>query len=1337
MPQNPHDLPKDKDKDKDKDGKDKAKGTRVRGPFWFADADVIQLVDPRENSAFRSLFVDNTLRQVGGDKNLLLPGTLLALCYIRGVQIRPTDESQPVYAWKRGPGDKPPKMPSGALTSQVLRQLLSSGQLSLLLVQANPEEWRTPAGKDLPELTCLAGDINLDVLNADGDARDRLYGALTLAQTPLGDRSGPARLPGAISVHASGLSIYGSIRLPWQEEQERISAPFQLAQLIPDSTGQRPEYRLTVEAERLTQPEKDHIVETWGDLSKAVNPGHPLNGLGNAAPESPAWVTLEIADPRRLPRLYWPVASWQERPEPLPLRFEPGEIGLLISDQQPYDLQRPPTSLARAALESVVVTLDQGELRISASLGPDSVPADGRLSYEAKLDDDGAWEEDWVLADVDIAFSAVETPRFLRESQGLPVPEWSPGDQDRDANTRPIEPPILWGFMPLADGWAQLPVPDLTEQIYLDADLIQAGEEQQQRTLLQGAVSFGNNRADVLALHREEQPWNLMLTDVGGLRGQWRMTMDPDTGSASLVGVMLEIDSPELTVNGLLWLSTKRPTEANALPDLEDWVGGLRSVPLASARPGSGSFPPVVTTPIKDLEFSLRRTTEFPSALLQAWSFVYGADAETLGRMVEKAVLPPDTFGRFRPLVWRRHPTLPMVQALPLTQSQSPPNHPSASRQLAPFELATSSTDGERGIPVPVNWRFGVSGSGGAADWPVLLDEGSAPAQEWRSLFDMPMAALSIPGLVLDLRATPSTTGLDPGAAVFLPPQYRFDLPYTDEFNALAQLPKVPRGLEGIPPAPGSPPEKARPLTRETFDEHWRRLAERASLAAADAVTAFYAGADVPLVRHLIEPFDWPVRPAFELEQYPGTLVLSNEDQPEALVTELEDPLKGITGRFVEDGDGRIKRAAEDEDSEAYYKVEAGSMVARRVAGGAYRDQRGLHRSPTATSAKLTKTPVRLHEHDTAYELASALAPFPLHAGFDARLGGEQVWRLWMRDLPVRSGVFDRAQVRSARAQDINDPEAASRELNYLTGYEWRMELGTAEHLSLFGLHFYPLTLEKVVVGVDRLERVEIIGRLQLPLEPSEENEEVTNAVRVTFERETGQEEMALTAVALESEVGEWPLALHGGEVAEAPRLRWRQIALGNDRDRVEVDEVELGFFLFDAEWTVPLDRITFEGRATAIEHTYAAQPDDADDPLTPAEVTLRIDLEDLLHEVSLLLAVRLGNNVASTSSEPRLRLLWRRGQAAPGTSSRASATAERSTFRAGVRFYLLGARVGELACETASLFDDIELPGEGSDGAVQVSHTPNALQFSWQRYREPEQGGRTTPTFSCCRGCT
>ncbi|HEY9660887.1 MAG TPA: hypothetical protein V6C65_20730, partial [Allocoleopsis sp.] len=133
----------------------------LKGPFWSADAEVIQLADPQQNWAFRSLFLDINPKNALGSKNLLLPGTLLVLCWVKQVRVTTANTPQQSYLWQRKAGEVSPKNP----TLPQIETFLKSGQLALLLVEADPDpaKWRRQNQDAFPELVCLAGDINLDV----------------------------------------------------------------------------------------------------------------------------------------------------------------------------------------------------------------------------------------------------------------------------------------------------------------------------------------------------------------------------------------------------------------------------------------------------------------------------------------------------------------------------------------------------------------------------------------------------------------------------------------------------------------------------------------------------------------------------------------------------------------------------------------------------------------------------------------------------------------------------------------------------------------------------------------------------------------------------------------------------------------------------------------------------------------------------------------------------------------------------------------------------------------------------------------------------------------------
>ena len=138
--------------------------------------------------------------------------------------------------------------------------------------------------------------------------------------------------------------------------------------------------------------------------------------------------------------------------------------------------------------------------------------------------------------------------------------------------------------------------------------------------------------------------------------------------------------------------------------------------------------------------------------------------------------------------------------------------------------------------------------------------------------------SLSLPGLILD----PQADGAGLPAAVeldLLPQQYRFDLPYADEINALAQLPEPPpRSRSASPPCPTPPCRSPRsPYFATPFQDQWRQLSQQASLASADAVSRLRR-------RQWRIPYPEPGGALYlarretglDLSVYPGKLTLAN-----------------------------------------------------------------------------------------------------------------------------------------------------------------------------------------------------------------------------------------------------------------------------------------------------------------------------------------------------------------------------------------------------------------------------------------------------------------------------
>ncbi|HEY0734357.1 MAG TPA: LamG domain-containing protein [Herpetosiphonaceae bacterium] len=1319
----------------------------IVGPFWSAEVEVVTLDWPQRNLALRRLFLDITPRKVAGKNGVLVPGSLLALCLVRRVLISP--RAGTTFEWKRSPNAPVPPL----ATFDAMRAAVRAGAVSLLLLEADPTKWSDRVGSKPPPFTCLAGDIALDALIPQGDAVKRLYAALTLTQ-PV---ASTIRSPGMLSVHASGLSILGGMTLPWYPN--RVTALFQLVRVVPPPGAEAPAFQLTIETDRLTEAERVELIRATQRLSSMINPRHPLNQPPQPDAPTPRWVTLELTNPASPPRVIWPIPTWGTVGK---LRFPRGEINLLLSDLPPYDADLPPVSMARVIPDEVIIDSPAGGtlvVTVRAGVEQGSYPEQppDSLNYDYQAGD----HERIQLRDIMTAFSPIETPRLLRIAQDLPVPVWDDDDK------LPLAQPVVWGFVPLDDGWAQLPIPNLTEQIYLDAGLAQTGDEQaignetdtpgnnNSRGIIQGAVSFTNRQIDSSMSDPAEHPWAVTIINTPGLSGTWTLKNE------TLTTIDLTVLQPDLVLNGFFWLSTARPTDADALPNFDNWISGLRSVPLERVHRrvvdnkivAADLFPALVVLRLRDLAFSATPASGSAvprAALLESWSLAFDIDNPLLALLTPQGspvflplaerlftddapVLPRDLFTRHAALAWRRHPVLPTVQALPLTQAKQPPNEPIASRQFAPFALPTHTRAG-LAVAVPDSWHFGVTIAAnglasGALTWPHWQSPPTLqPALEWRSLPDLPLAVLSLPGLQFDPSLFSPPSGL---ASSWLPLQYRYDLPYTDEVQALAQIPKQRRPADSVSPFPEEPPPvPPRPLIRETYAQHWRRLSEMASLAAADAVAAFGTEGEQQVVRGLVEPFVWLVEPTITLEPYPGNLAIAEPGAGGGLALELSSnveaadsagsltagasnaALRGFSSLFARH-DGAIRLARPSDTMPLI--VEAGSLAAHPNGDGTFRDQRGLSRAATTETGALLRTIVHLDApaHNGGPDVVALTST---RMALSLEIDRTHHWQLWFRDLPIRAGSFLRDKTASPAAEDVNDPEALAREFNYLNGYEWRLADATTlakapPVLALCGLEFFPLKLTQLDVSDDQVQLVQLVGRLQLPLsaEPIEISD-LSNAVQATFVRIAGQ--LTLDSLQLLAGGGEWPLALTKGEIGDAPRIVWAGVHYDRASHTLELTGAHLCFHLFGTEWRVPLPSATTRFSADIDDKPRQVDIPPIEGALVPTNVTFTLDLAqaaagagEVAHSVTLDLALRLG-----------------RAYHMPGA-------AKRSAFTATVRFAVLDPESAPAKVLSAQLFDDIVLHADVA-GSIppDLVAGDRTFQFTWERCQQVPQGLQILP---------
>ncbi|MCB9267044.1 MAG: hypothetical protein H6558_18610 [Lewinellaceae bacterium] len=1213
----------------------------INGPFWKASGQVVQLTENTTNyTALRKVFIDHPTEVPAPEVAIPIEGTIAALCNLEEVVLTLPGAANPFIF------------------------LQPDGQ-SLLLLRAESMEG------DVPAFRCLNGYIGLADDADNAVELDALYQVLELEKSDMGDRTGNAVLPGPLSVHSSGLSIFGAIALPWQTD--RLNASFLLTEI---QEGEDTTYRLTIEEERLTAGERAAWVESWQRLQKMIDPSHPLNTLEQAGPR---WASLELSRLGEVPDIYW---KYMKAEAAQKLFFSKGTARLYLADQSVYnESDGAPSAIARLLPDDMRMEMDGDELKLS--FGEQKAAADYQefCHYVAHPELE-LWAEEYSFSQLALAYDPVQVARRLRRDQGLPGPELHVVPSGETEETLPfalLDAPIIWGYMPLENGWVQLPFLNMSEQVYLDAGLaneeaLQGGTE---RKNFQGGVTYGNEEAVRAATSPiSEHPWEITLIDCAAFYGCWTIA------SSQLAGVELGLYEPEVAVNGFLWLSTGRPSIEDALPTLDNWVNGLFPAPLRSFRAEQSLFPPAFLIRLEAAQLMADNTEGGPSvANLASWSYRYHSDETLIASLAAKGLLEQDAVEQHPPFAWLRHPALPMVQALPLSQSRRPPNYPAASRQLLPFELTFDAN----------GWAFESAGKPAEA-WPLIKAGTEAqPAPGWAGRDGLPAVALSLPGLQL-LPGTDAATADSPFDA--LTAAFRLDLPYTDENHALAQLPKVPQDPNISSPLPDAPPpEPPKPLSRETFADHWQELSTLASLAAADAVEAFRDdGSGAAEVKNLAEPLSWPAKATLEDEEYPGTLILQNTTGDENVSLSKQKALKGISGSFAIDSDNKLQLASGQSDG---FVIEAHAMAAKKERLAAdntmdsLRDQRGLRRTVANMDdddhPMVLTTLVELEQDagTAAYQLTTLISeqPLPLSDGNN--------WQLWFKGLPLESGngAFFRSRPddedaigsRSDKNQDINDPEALSKNWNFLQGYEWRLSDGlanTSGKLDLLGLHFYPLTLEKVKLDGSQLEVVEISGRLQLPLTEVKEQEHLSNVVTLTFNTDSGS--LQLESIAMETgAVVEWPLEVSAGPAGEVPRLCFSEITLSGGVLAIAHPVVK--FLLFDTEWQIELGSLEVADAQSAEwgeEENGSATPG-----LNLSKVSLFVDLDTYAHRLDTQFAIRLGARVPLS-------------------------------FESKVAFQLTGDSSNDKLDPT---IDEHQLFGSLAADGIQARYTRLALEFQWE----------------------
>ncbi|MDP9190661.1 MAG: hypothetical protein M3P06_03050 [Acidobacteriota bacterium] len=711
------------------------------------------------------------------------------------------------------------------------------------------------------------------------------------------------------------------------------------------------------------------------------------------------------------------------------------------------------------------------------------------------------------------AHDEIALARNLRAAQGIEDP--LPGKNDR-------ERPLLAAFVPLDDGWLQLPVPNCPPPDPSQDKELLASVAVTPPNVLSGFLRYAQRGSmpSVLSAFSPdtfevpEAPWTVTVEGATGI--DVLIGLELVDGKISPVNGAVSIDAPQLSTRGLVWISSDRPDALEALPRLGAGAGQYLDIPLETfdiEKQATVAF--TITALAIDITVadkgdtlsrkSLGLSVDFENT--ESWRKIEGAATDALKKAHEAL---SGTAANPKPLPtvrWQRHPRMPFAAAMPMTRAAGSAVRPLESRDLVPWVVETEDL---------VKWEKEKENENGKAkgrtrlsrmEWtntvfPRLLgapDNKPKPSLRPPSAWPLPLnrvkqdeilkgvdraqgialVAFGVPGAELGFakkgadanEVIDDTFSDDPWARLRY--ALRYDLPLLDEAFATATLPPTPPE-DGIPEERELPPEPPLPVAHDwpAMRAFWAEQNRRHQLArVAHSYLAPYSslGVAVEKVFDLIGGVTWS--PANAL-----SFVMANDTTDKlpyghALIDgetlKGNDGLRGINQKKF----GLKNGALESPPSMGSTVIEViGNAPATFAENDFLFDSRRAGTKQARVTDKLLLREIR---GGKATVLATLRAPIAIGAHF----------RFWFKDLPLANGEFTQGDDLDFNAwQDANLPES---------GFEWRLipendapaVFERGRHLiPFFGLALEPLRLKSCKVAIDTgaVEKVGILARLHL-----------------------------------------------------------------------------------------------------------------------------------------------------------------------------------------------------------------------------------------------------------------
>ena len=716
------------------------------------------------------------------------------------------------------------------------------------------------------------------------------------------------------------------------------------------------------------------------------------------------------------------------------------------------------------------------------------------------------------------------------EPRRLPPPQ---DDQTAPAQFVEGDRPLLSGFLPLAEGWLQVPIPnlapaDLTSDV-TTLSLSQSGH----RSVLDGFVRFGDRpMAGLLTGFSSDRS-----TPVGATP-PWSVTVASADSAAVIARVatggkpprvaecQATLREPDLTFRGLVWFSADRPDALEALPRLGAGAGSFIDLELRN-RPVPDPTFRVVTTMIGGFKASFdspptatanRGAVDVmlgfnhvapswqsgPASAAQGIAALADATAVLVGADPRRATDGgnPQAPAPWPSVAWVKDDKTPFAAAMPMTRAAASAVRPLESRSLAPYVADVSKLTDTSVVIAAITWKAdqafpqrapAPAFSRLAAAWPLGAIAKRRVAKDKTVTVNfggVPFVAFGVPGV----EVSPLSPGKSPWRGLHF--AVRYDVPALDEAYATTALPPTtdtPSQGKEREPVPDRPVATALdwPLMREFWHEQDRC---RQNSLVVDSYLAMQAppadGTYYELESHsLVRAAVWKPKVSFALADAGRPYGVLGFDKPAATMT----------------GDAALLGMSLTTDkitlSFAGKPLDLTRMVGWSPASFEWDDfevdNQGFGQKAPVDGDTIFVRPVNNYSSDGDFPgprfLATAKSEFPIG---NVSLSAALKLAFWFRDVPLdEKGQFQDSATGTnfeawleptggAEWRLFEQPAYAARRVSAGSSLPPSFRKGR-DRIPFFGFMLEPIRLRKLSVSLDRRnkakpETVEILARFTL-----------------------------------------------------------------------------------------------------------------------------------------------------------------------------------------------------------------------------------------------------------------